>query len=60
MDQHQDQSEGHQHQGQAVTRAPARFAGGPQFHPHLITELGVGQLLGLLSGPQDLSPQPVL
>ena len=40
-------------QDQAVARATARFAGGPQFHPHLITQLGVGQLLGLVSGPQE-------
>jgi hypothetical protein len=49
MDQHQDQPEGHQHQSQAIARAAARLAGGPQFHAHLNTELGVGHLLGLLS-----------
>ena len=53
MDQRQDQPEGHQHQGQAIARAAARLAGGPQFHTHLNTELGVGHLLGLLSGAHD-------
>ena len=55
MDQHQDQPEGHQHQSQAIARAAARLAGGPQFHAHLNLELGVGHLLGLLSGAHDFA-----
>ena len=55
MDQHQDQPEGHQHQGQAIDRAAARLTGGPQFHAHLKTQLRVGHLLGLLSGAQDFT-----
>ena len=47
--------EGHQHQSQAIARAAARLAGGPQFHAYLNTELGVGHLLGLLSGAHDFT-----
>ena len=55
MDQHQDQPEGHQDQSQAIACAAARLAGGPQFHAHLNMELGVGHLLGLLSGAHDFA-----